>query len=283
MENTPIIANYLEPFCYMKKIIVIGYPKSGNTWLTRLTAELVNCPVEGFLYSNRNEEAIEGTDRISDFRLYKSHHQFHKLAEDDIKFSKLIYVVRDPRDVSISGRHYFRDTSNFFKNINWSETRLLPKISNFFKKCINFAYRKAWGKRIMRNEMNKAILYGNNNVHLWCRNSWKEHLTPYLENPNVLKVKYESLLEDPLTEAKRILDFVGIQKSEKEILKAIENQSFKRKKKQFSNEQLVGKANFLRKGKGQQWKSILSPKENQLFVELLKHELNEFGYELELN
>ena len=56
----------------MKNIIVVGYPKSGSTWITRLTAELVGCPITGFWnQSNQNEIAREGQDRTSDFRCFK--------------------------------------------------------------------------------------------------------------------------------------------------------------------------------------------------------------------
>lgn len=34
---------------YSKRIIVTGYPKSGNEWVSRLIAAVVGCPVSGFL------------------------------------------------------------------------------------------------------------------------------------------------------------------------------------------------------------------------------------------
>jgi hypothetical protein len=50
-----------------RRVLVVGYPKSGNTWLTRLTAELLNAPVRGFWNEPHREEiAEEGTWRISD-------------------------------------------------------------------------------------------------------------------------------------------------------------------------------------------------------------------------
>ncbi len=65
-----------------KKVIIVGYPKSGNTWITRLTAELLNCPVKGFLYEKDNNEiAIEGLNRTSIYECYKSHHQYNELLE----------------------------------------------------------------------------------------------------------------------------------------------------------------------------------------------------------
>jgi hypothetical protein len=57
----------------MKNIIVIGYPKSGCTWATRLVAELVGCPVAGFWQSRRKEIAIEGEERVSDLSLPTNH------------------------------------------------------------------------------------------------------------------------------------------------------------------------------------------------------------------
>lgn len=263
----------------MEKIIITGYPKSGNTWLSRLTANLVDCPVEGFLYNPNNVEiAIEGTERVSDYRVYKSHHQLSELTKEDIQNAKIIYVVRDPRDVSISGRNYFDFGKPLFGNVKWYDWSLknfFPKLLSIIKTKINIIYLRK------RERMNNAVLYGDNNVQHWCRISWKTHLKPYFDDENVLKVKYESLLSDPLTESKRILNFIGIEKDEAKINEDIYNQSFEKKKNKFKEEKQLGKANFMRKGENEQWKTLFSRKENFSFVKELKKELIDLGYDIE--
>ncbi|NER11522.1 Sulfotransferase domain-containing protein [Muriicola jejuensis] len=261
----------------MKKIIIAGYPKSGNTWLTRLTATLADCPVKGFLYSDHQEIAVEGTDRISKYGVFKSHHQYQELRNEDVSTAKIIYVIRDPRDIAISGRNFFSVQPYTFKNIEWPTKNLFLKIINPFKIVSN----KIINKLLLKKEMNKAVLFGNKKIHYWCRISWKSHITPYLENPDILIVKYESLLTNPFHEAKRIIDYIGINKTDKEIIDDVQSQSFKKKKTQFINQEQIGKASFLRSGKKEQWKSVLSKKENLKFVDILKNELIELGYELE--
>jgi len=263
----------------MKKIIIVGYPKSGNTWLTRLTADLLDCPVEGFLYSPNNVEiAIEGSERKSEFRVYKSHHQFSELTEEDKKNAKIIYVIRDPRDVSLSGSNYFDFGNPIFNNIkwyDWSIQSFFPKLITVIKTKINLIYLQK------RKKMNKAVLYGDNNVHHWCRISWKTHLMPYFEDKNIHKVRYESLLENPYSESKKILSFIGISVDDDRINQSISNQSFKNKKKQFLENKQLGKANFMRKGEKEQWKSEFSRNENKLFIDELKKEFLSLNYDLD--
>lgn len=262
----------------MKKIIIVGYPKSGNTWLSRLTAALVNCPVEGFLYSNHQETAIEGTDRESEFGVYKSHHQLSELSEEDVISAKIIYIIRDPRDVSISGRNYFLIPR--FSSKKSSRKGFIPQVIHTLEEVTTKILEVVMTKLFIKSEMNKAVLYGNKNISPWCRISWKTHITPYINNSNILKVQYESVLSDPLAESKRILNFVGIRKEEENILRDIDLQSFAKKKAQFLNEHQMEKANFLKKGKKEQWKTLFSKKENQLFVNVLKKELIALGYDL---
>ena len=65
---------------------------------------------------------------------------------------------------------------------------------------------------------------------------------------------------------------------EKEIKKAIYNQSFKVKKKFFNQNNKKGDANFLRSGKSKQWEKGLSQKQKDLFTKFLDKELRSNGY-----
>lgn len=158
----------------MKNIIVVGYPKSGNTWITRLIAELVGCQVAGFWNSELDEVAVEGQDRVSDFRCFKSHHQLDELNVDiDNDENPVIYVLRDPRDVAVSG-------AGFFKH-NRSERiekflEKIPKGKSLYGVISKIIHPEA--HRI--DKMIQAILYGSEEVHYWCRIFWKNHYMPYL-------------------------------------------------------------------------------------------------------
>ena len=85
-------------------VFVVGYPKSGCTWLTRLVAELLGCPVSGFLGEKSEDDmALEGQGRVSTYRVVRAHQQWTELEPHLNAHTKVIYVVRDPRDATISG------------------------------------------------------------------------------------------------------------------------------------------------------------------------------------
>ena len=256
----------------MKNIIVVGYPKSGCTWATRLVAELVNCPVAGFWQSDKKEIAVEGENRVSDFRCYKSHHQLSELGLRPNDFDTcLIYVLRDPRDIAISAANYFQfDRSPrlvaLFRSVRRGE-----------KLYRHTLYPLLVSQNYRLDRMTEALLHGAAEVHHWCRVSWSEHWRPY-EQAGVPIIRYEDLLTTPGEQSARILRHLGTERSAVAIAAAVENQSFERKKEVLLRSGETGRAKFLRVGKSGQWSEKLPAHLQACFAEELGSELTRWGY-----
>ena len=190
-----------------KNIVIVGYPKSGTTWLTRLVADLLNCPLKGnWGFSDPDQAIIEGIDRQSGFACYKSHHSYDQIFNASKKsVYKIIYLIRDPRDIVISGTSFF--------GYNYNSTGLKSitgKIISIFN-----------AKIINKKQMIKATLEGNESFNKWCSQSWREHYKPYL-NQDVLFIQYEKLVDQPLAECIKILDYLSLQNQNENILQVID-------------------------------------------------------------
>lgn len=256
----------------MKNIIVVGYPKSGCTWATRLVAELVGCPVAGFWKSDKREIAIEGENRVSDFRCYKSHHQ---LAEVEVSpndtETPLLYILRDPRDIAVSAANYFQ--FDRFPNV----AALFRSVGRGEKLYRHTLYPLLVRENYRLERMTEALLHGSDAVHNWVRVSWREHWQPYAA-AGVPIVRYEHLLAQPEQECARILRHLGLERTPDEIAAAVENQSFARKKETLLQSGETGRAKFLRVGKSGQWRDKLPAHLQERFARELGRELAEWGY-----
>jgi len=91
---------------YPDDVFLVSYPRSGNTWTRFLLGNLVN-PTDPITFSNiesRIPEIYFNRDRVLRRlprpRMLKSHECFQP------HYPRVIYVVRDPRDVAISFYHH---------------------------------------------------------------------------------------------------------------------------------------------------------------------------------
>jgi len=256
----------------VKKIVVVGYPKSGCTWATRLVAELVGCPVAGFWQSDKKEIAVEGEHRVSDFRCYKSHHQLAELRlQPNDPEAWLIYVMRDPRDIAISAANYFQ--FNRFPRL----VALFRSVRRGEKLYRHTLYPLLVSQNYRFERMTGALLHGSAEVHNWCRVSWREHWRPY-EQAGVPIIRYEDLLATPEEQSRRILGHLAIERSAEAIAAAVENQSFARKKEALLRTGESGRAKFLRVGKSGQWREKLPSYLQERFAKELGAELAEWNY-----
>ena len=89
-------------------VFIVSYPRSGNTWTRFLIANLIY-PEEAITFANMEwkiPDVYKNTRRqllrTPRPRILKSHEYF------DPRYKKVIYIVRDPRDVALSYYHFAR-------------------------------------------------------------------------------------------------------------------------------------------------------------------------------
>lgn len=217
---------------------VVSYPRSGNTWARFLIANLLH-PETTVTFANI-EALIPDTSSISSRalkrmprpRLIKSHHYF------DHRYNRVIYIVRDPRDVALSEYHFHRKS-----------------------KTIDDAYPI---ERYVDDFVNGRLVsvdYG----------TWGEHVASWTStrgrNENFLLLRFEDLLQDTHREMRHVARFLGIESSEKQIEHAVANSSADRMRKlekQHQDQWVVTKKHrkdipFVRSAKAGNWETNLPP------------------------
>ncbi len=233
-----------------RDVMLISYPRSGNTWVRFLLANILKPEGVEIDFHNvhlyvpelkRNNDIIR---TLEPPRVIKSH------ALYKAEFPRVIYLVRDGRDVYASYYHY---------RLN----QLDPGTT--------------FGEFLRRED------------HFPSR--WKDHVESWinadLPEEDLLIVRYEDLLEDPRSELRKMVDFVGLRASDEKINRAIENARFDKMKEIDQTKgrkyNLTGTKNFVRKGKAGSWRDEFTEEDIRVFKELEGDTLILLGYEQDLN
>jgi hypothetical protein len=243
---------------YPDDTFLVSYPKSGNTWVRFLLANLIH-PNEtiGFANINRllpapgvlSKRFLKSLPRP---RILKSHEPF------DARFRKVIYLVRDPRDVAVSEYHF-----DLKKRYIAADMTLEQFIKPFLA--------------------GETSSYG----------SWGEHVASWVGarygNPKFLLARYEDLLADPISETAKIAEFLGIQADAERIKSAVERSSADRMRKleKVDADKWTGTKNtrqeipFVRAAKSGGWKESLPPHSVEEIEVAWSPLMNFLGYELQ--
>jgi hypothetical protein len=174
-------------------IFIVSYPKSGNTWTRFLVANLLNEGQE-ITFANIDQKLpdIYNTVRFSSKSLILKSHEFY-----DPRYRRVIYIVRDPRDVLNSYFHYF------------------VKIN-----VIHDTYpSREFVDQFLNGELDN---FGN----------WKENVGSWIGSrmgdEDFLLLRYEDLLTSPNEKLSEIAKFLGISVSRDQISNAVDQSSFER-------------------------------------------------------
>lgn len=249
----------------MRRILVVGYPKSGNTWLTRLTAELLAAPVSGFWSEPSTLEiAVEGAWRNSDLEVYKGHQRLDDVRAD-FELKDIVYVVRDVRDIVVSGAHHFSFRSRTLAGRLGRAARWLWPPS------------PAAETRRRVDRMLNAAAAGDRRVSPWCATTWDSHVADYLD-AGAFVVRYEDMLHTPESECCRLLQHLGVHGSAERVRAAVARQAFANAKMRFAASGDTTRAAFLRQGSSGGWIRTLTPEQSTFCAERFAPMLARLGY-----
>ena len=184
---------------YPDDTFIVSYPRSGNTWTRFLVANLLH-PDEPATFANIERLVPDSEAQSSRYlrgmprpRVIKSHQYF------DPRYKRVIYVVRDPRDVALS----YYDFERKYRHID-DTYPLRSYVSDFVGGRLSSADWGTWGENV---------------------GSW---ISTRRGRSDFLLLRYEDMLENTMFEVARIAAFFGIEADGKRVVGAVERSSAQR-------------------------------------------------------
>jgi hypothetical protein len=244
-------------------VFLVSYPRSGNTWLRFLLGNLIN-PKQPVTFSNiesRIPEIYFNRDRclrtLPRPRILKSHESFQP------HYPRVIYVVRDPRDVAISYYHHNVKVRNIAEDYS---------LESFVPRFIAGEFDRKFG-------------------------TWRDNVLSWLaargEDPNFLMARYEDLKNETEPTLRKIVCFLDrcsfhpIASDSSALLRSIEMSSVERMRELEARESRTwvltrntrSDKPFVRTAIIGQWRSQL-PQKSAMEIELAWGDLMQrLGYE----
>ena len=245
---------------YPDDTFLVSYPRSGNTWTRFLVCNLINPddPVNFAELESRIPEIYYVTDHaLRAFprpRVIKSHECFDPL------YKKIIYILRDPRDVLISYYEY-----QLKRRVISEECSLKEFLPHFMESTFE--------------------------PKTGC---WRDHVVSWMatrgSQKNFLLLRYEEMLINTHEEATKIASFLGLDSTPDRIARAVSLSSADRmrklEKEQSRQWKLTKKTRqdkpFVRKAEAGGWKSTLPERCVAQIESAWGDVMRSVGYELEL-
>ena len=226
-------------------VFVAGYPKSGNTWMQNLLAGLMFGIDARLAPDSLIHDLVPDVHYKEFYKRYLTPTFFktHELPQP--RHRRVVFLVRDGRDVMVSYFHYLTalgNASDFFKLVTTGEG-LFP--------C-------RW----------------HEHIEAWTTN-------PY--GAEMLAISYETLKRDTVATLRRICDFAGVKRERTTLELAVRNASFenlREKEKKFRTADSVWPKDkfFIRRGEVGSYKDEMPGEVMQAFMEQSEPTLKRLGY-----
>ncbi len=249
---------------YDDDVFITSYPRSGNTWTRFLIGNLIyqDSPVTFTNIESRIPEIYFNPDhvmrRLPRPRILKTHECFHP------QHRRVIYIVRDPRDVCISNYHH---------NL---KAGLIPDgypMDEFVHRFLRAEFDRPFG-------------------------SWADNVASWIfmreNDPAFLLLRYEEMKRDPAAELAKVaaflnrLSFRNIEPTPERLARAVELSTPERmrnlEKLESATWALTKRTRqdkpFVRTATAGGWKSILSKDSVEALESALGPLMRRLGYQL---
>ncbi len=239
-------------------VFLTSYPRSGNTWCRFLVGNLAypDDPMTFLNLEQRIPDMYTHSDRtmrnLPRPRIIKSHECF------DPRYKRIVYIVRDPRDVAVSNYHWEMKKGSFSDQF---------PIEQFVPRWMESEY---WPR-------------------LGC---WGDHVSGWLAtregHSGFLVIRYEDLQANPAPELAKVAKLLGIEPTAHRLAEAVELSSADRMRELEKNR--AGKwvqtkytrqdKPFVRKASSGNWQSVLPRESAALIEQTWGHLMTRLGYEL---
>jgi len=244
---------------YPDDAFIVSYPRSGNTWTRFLVANLLH-PDEHVTFANIERLVPDSEAQSARYlkaiprpRAIKSHQYF------DPRYKKVIYIVRDPRDVALS----YYDFQRKYRHIE-DGYPLSRSVNDFVTGNLSSWDWGTWGE----------------NVGSWIATRYRQ--------AGFLLLRYEDILADTEREITRIAAFLDIPTSPQLLANTIERSSAKRLRslERAQGDKWVSTKNkrsdipFIRSASSGGWKNNLPPESVAAIEAEWGHLMTRLGYEL---
>lgn len=227
-------------------IFIAGYPKSGNTWVQGLIAGAIYGLDLRLAPDSLVQDLVPDVHFKKIYRRYQSPVFFKTHALPQPEYRRVIYLLRDGRDVMVSYFHHLEALQGG---------------------AVDFLRMVQTGEGLFP-----------------CK--WAEHVRQWLANPHrssMLIVRYEDLKQNAAKELLRICEFAGLPRDAAVLETAVEKASFasmQQREKQFgwANQAWPKEKAFVRRGQVGSHVDEMPPDAREAFLKEAGTVLEQAGY-----
>ncbi|XP_052468243.1 sulfotransferase 2B1-like [Carassius gibelio] len=263
--HPPESLRYCEEFTFRPEDILIAtYPKSGTTWLQEVVPLILS---EGDLtpvltvpnwdrvpWLEEHRAILLNLEQRASPRVFATHFHHHMMNQSYFKMKpRVLYVLRNPKDVFTSSYHYY-GMASYLVN---------PGTQDEF----------------MEKFLDGNVMFG----------SWFDHAKAWInaeEQESILYIFYEEMILDLKGSVEKIAKFLGKSLSPEMMENITKHCVFKNmKQNKMSNLSLVPeeymdqkKSEFLRKGIAGDWKNLFTEDQEQRFDAAYKEKMKDVTF-----